>query len=25
VRQQYKPVWFDPAALRSHVAREYRP
>lgn len=25
VRQQYKPVWFDEAALRPHVAREYRP
>ena len=25
VRQQYKPVWFDAAALRRHVAREYRP
>ena len=25
VRQQYKPVWFEPAALRPHVAREYRP
>jgi len=25
VRERYKPVWFDPAALRPHVAREYRP
>lgn len=25
VRQQYKPVWFDEAYLRRHVAREYRP
>lgn len=25
VRQQYKPVWFDPAELRRHAVREYRP
>jgi acyl-homoserine-lactone acylase len=25
VRERYKPVWFDPADLRPHVAREYRP
>lgn len=25
VRQQYKPVWFEEADLRLHVAREYRP
>lgn len=24
-RQEYKPVWFDEAALRPHVARDYRP
>lgn len=25
VRHQLKPVWFDPAQLRSHVERSYRP
>ncbi|MBY0583575.1 MAG: penicillin acylase family protein [Sphingomonas sp.] len=25
VRHQLKPVWFDPAALKAHTEREYRP
>jgi acyl-homoserine-lactone acylase len=25
VRQQYKPVWFEPDDLEPHAVREYRP